>query len=73
VTMPTVVIFMDGGLILDICVDHQVRAIVVDYDVEGSSEEVQDFGGGRAIVSDHGLHVPGPGADLVKEAKRLAK
>lgn len=37
-TTPTIVITLDGGLIQDITVTHQVRVIVLDRDTEGSDK-----------------------------------
>lgn len=49
-TQPTIVITLEGGLVQGIAVSHQATIIVVDYDVEGTSNDVYRVGGGDAVI-----------------------
>lgn len=53
--IPTIVIDMDGGLVHCVTADVPVRVIVVDQDIEGSSDRTITINGNEAIVSDYEL------------------
>ncbi len=55
------VIGLEGGLITGVTSDHQLRAIIYDYDLDGAEEtrvlSVPDLSSGTADVCDHGIDV----------------
>jgi hypothetical protein len=51
--IPTVVVDMDGGLIQSVSANSPVHVIVLDADIEGTTESLFNICGNDVIVSEH--------------------
>ena len=68
---PTIVVFVDGGLIHNIAASHPVRVVVLDADVQGNYEDkITEIDGTKVIVSDH-RHVDIDAEYVVSLSKQL--
>jgi hypothetical protein len=72
-TIPKIVILLDGGLVQDVLSTHQVEVFVLDLDVEGADkEDLMLVDSQRCWVSKRGLvfpdssELPGLLADIEK-------
>ena len=54
-TQPTIVITLEDGIVVGIAASHQATVVIVDYDIEGITEDLRDVGGSDAVVFSQDL------------------